>query len=111
MIKKIRKSTKDLVESSPDSVGPSKSNNKNSPKYVNFKENMFRTLRTSQQVKRKDHSQENKEEIRASIGSKSNLRQTFHKDKNSKLIKQTNNQEGLYDRDTNYSISHSPRTN
>lgn len=31
MIKKIRKSTKDLVDSSPDSVGP-RSNNKNSPK-------------------------------------------------------------------------------
>jgi len=34
MIKKIRKSTKDLVDSSPDSIGPSsKANNtKNSPK-------------------------------------------------------------------------------
>jgi len=31
MIKKIRKSTKDLVDSSPDSVGQ-KTNNKNSPK-------------------------------------------------------------------------------
>lgn len=32
MIKKIRKSTKDLVDSSPDSVGPSSKANKNSPK-------------------------------------------------------------------------------
>lgn len=57
---------------------------------------MFRTLRTSQQVKRKDHSQENEKEVRASIGSKSNLRQTFHKEKQidvRKIVKPAN--EGL----------------
>jgi len=57
---------------------------------------MFRTLRTSQQVKRKDHSQENEKEVRASVGSKAILRQTFHKEKTvevRKLPKQPN--EGL----------------
>jgi len=59
---------------------------------------MFRTLRTSQQVKRKDTSAEiDKEGIRNSIGSKSNLRQTFHKEKQidiKKMVKQHPN-EGL----------------
>jgi len=58
---------------------------------------MFRTLRTSQQVKRKDTSAEIDKEVRNSIGSKSNLRQTFHKEKQidiKKIIKQHPN-EGL----------------
>lgn len=120
MLKKNRKSTKDLVDSSPDSIGH-KSTSKNSPKYLNIKgqDHMFRTLRTSQQVKRKDHSQENDKDFRASIGisSKSNLRQTFHKEKQidvRKVTKQNTNSnppDGLYDRDinNNYSASQSPR--
>lgn len=80
ILKKNKKSTKDLIESSPDSIGH-KSNSKNSPKYLNIKgqDHMFRTLRTSQQVKRKELSQENDKEFKASVGlnSKSNLRQTF----------------------------------
>jgi len=84
MLKKSRKSTKDLVDSSPDSIGQhSKSKKDNSPKYLNIKgqDQMFRTVRTSQQSKRKDHSQENdKTDFRSSM-SKSNLRQTFYKEK------------------------------
>jgi len=86
MLKKSRKSTKDLVDSSPDSIGQhSKSKKDNSPKYLNIKgqDQMFRTVRTSQQSKRKDHSQENDKtnlDFRSSM-SKSNLRQTFYKEK------------------------------
>jgi len=43
---------------------------------------VFRPIRTSQQVKRKEtHSQENKEEVRSSINSRSNLRSNLVKDK------------------------------
>lgn len=114
MIKKIRKSTKDLVDSSPDSVGPSSKANKNSPKYLNMKDNIFnRTLRTSQNMKPKrgDHSQETHstdKEVRNSVGSKSKLRQTFFKDKQQIEIKKT--KDPLCERDTNGSASQSPRT-
>lgn len=112
MIKKIRKSTKDLVDSSPDSVGPSSKANKNSPKYLNMKDNMFnRTLRTSQNIKpRKDTSQETHstdKEVRNSVGSKSKLRQTFFKDKQQVDIRKKDTI--LNERETNGSASQSPR--
>jgi len=110
MIKKIRKSTKDLVDSSPDSVGPS-SKAKHSPKYLNMKDNMFnRTLRTSQNIKPvKDTSQDahsTDKDVRNSVGSKSKLRQTFFKDK-VEVKKMKDSNEG---RETNGSASQSPRT-
>lgn len=82
-------------------------NNNNSN--INIKDNKFRNLRTSQNAKRKDHSQENKEEIRKSIGSRANLR-VLQKDKDTKLKNNLKNiNEGLNERETNYSISQSPR--
>jgi len=116
MIKKIRKSTKDLVDSSPDSVGPSSKANKNSPKYLNMKDNVFnRTVRSSQNMKPKrgDHSHETHstdKEVRNSVNNnnKSKSRQTFFKDK--QQIDMRKIKDPLGERELNGSASQSPRT-